>query len=417
VVASTRDEGSVFYNPAGLGLVKRHQMSLTMTALALQVREIDHALTIIDPTGRRETQDVNGTHGGVISPSAAAVLRILDVPIGLGFFTTRYDVLDVTGGTAFDSDTQGTAQEKITLDEIDVQYHVGAGTGFKITPNLRLGGSLFVVYTAQDDAATLAASRSAPSGAVVVTAQERDMSSQWGGQLVVGAQYDVLPVGTIGILVRSPTLMLSEDPNVASFASYSQTGAAPFAAATFGPSRSPAKVGLSSPATFVLGFTHDFERAQLSVGGEYSPPLESLEFEEAGQTQHLVDRRWVINVRLGGTVELTDGIDLGLGLFTDRSPEKTPESFGDFQVNYYGVSTGVRYEETIKLAPGQLADDVVFRTVLALRYAYGSGETRGMVMNLQTFSAGSQNVPLEDGELIDVHFHEAYAYLGTAVDY
>ncbi len=417
VVASTRDEGSVFYNPAGLGLVKRHQMSLTMTALALQVREIDNALTIVEPTGARSTQDVDGTHGGVISPSAAAVLRIGDVPIGFGFFTTRYDVLDVTGGTAFDSDAQGSAQEKITLDEIDIQYTVGAGTGFQVTPQLRLGGSLFAVYTAQDDAATLAASRSNAMGEVVVTAQERDMSSRWGGQIVVGAQYDILPVGTIGLLVRSPTLMLFEDPNVASFASYSQTGAAPFASATFEPSRSAAKIGFSAPPTFVLGFTHDFDHAQLSIGAEYSPPLESLEVEQGGETEFLVDRRWVLNVRIGGILELTDSIDFGLGLFTDRSPQETPEGFGDLQVNYYGVSTGLRYEESVKLAPGALADDIVFRTVAALRYAYGTGESRGVVMNMQTFSAGSPNVPLEDGNLIGVHFHEAYAYLGTAVDY
>lgn len=418
VVAVTQETGSVWYNPAGLGGIERDQLSLTMTAAALQIREIDGALTKIDPEGASSSEDMSGTRGGVVSPSAAAVLRVFGAPIGLGFFTTRYDVLDVTGGSAFDSERSGNAAEKITLDQIDVQYHVGAGTGFAVTPTLRVGASIFAVYTSVDDAATLAAGSDDEAGRVAVTAQIRDRSSRWGVQVVAGAQYDLPPVGTFGLAIRAPTLMLYEDPNVASFVSYSVSGTSDdFAVVSFPASRSAAKRGISSPATFVLGFAHRLPRLQLSVGADYSAPLESLSVDEEGSSRYLVERRSVINARLGGILSITDTLGLGVGLFTDRSPEKTPEDLGEFQVDYYGATLGIRFDERVKLAPGARAPDVVFRTVFSLRYALGIGETRGVVLDLQGLSPNSSNVPVENGELIDVSFHELYAYLGTAVDY
>jgi long-subunit fatty acid transport protein len=418
VVAVTEDAGSVWYNPAGIGGIERNLLSLTVTAATLQIREIDGALTTVNLEGQRSSQELSGTHGGVISPSAAGVVRLFGVPIGFGFFTTRYDVLSVTGGTAFDSAQAGNATEKITLDQIDIEYNVGFGSGFAPTERLRLGASLFAVYTGLDDAATLAAANDDPAGQVVATAQERDMSSRWGGRLVLGVQYDLPPIGTLGLCVRSPVLMLHEDPNVASFFSYSVGGTAnDFARADFPPTRSPADVGLSAPTTVVLGFTHRFSRAYASIGAEYSTPLRSLEVERDGETDYLVDRRGVFNLRIGGVYSLTDTLGLGLGLFTDRSPQEKPDDFGEFQVDYYGVAAGLRFDNAVRLAPGARAPDIVFRTVVAARYALGVGETRGLVMNLQRLSPSSTGTPAEDGELIDVTFHELYAYLGTAVDY
>jgi long-subunit fatty acid transport protein len=418
VVAVTQDAGSVWYNPAGIGGIERNLLSLTVTAATLQLREIDGALTTVNLEGQRSSRDLSGTHGGVISPSAAGVVRMFGVPIGFGFFTTRYDVLSLTGGTAFNSEQAGNATEKITLDQIDIEYNVGFGTGFAPTKRLRLGASLFVVYTGIDDAATLAAANDDPTGQVVVTAQERDMSSRWGGRLVLGVQYDLPPIGTLGLCVRSPVLMLYEDPNVASFFSYSVGGTAnDFARAEFPPTRSPADMGLSAPATIVLGFTHQFSRAYASIGAEYSTPLRSLEVQQDGETDYLVDRRGVFNLRVGGVYSLTDTLGLGMGVFTDRSPQKTPDDFGEFQVDYYGVAAGLRFESPVRLAPGARVDDIVFRTVVAARYALGLGETRGLVMNLQGLTPASTDAPVDDGELIDVTFHELYAYLGTAVDY
>ncbi len=418
VVAVTEDAGSVWYNPAGIGGIERNQLSLTVTAATLQVREIDGALTTIDLDGQRSSEDLSGTRGGVVSPSAAGVVRLGDVPIGFGFFTTRYDVLDLTGGSAFDSDGSENATEKLTLDQIDIEYHIGAGTGFALTKRLRVGASLFAVYSGLDDAATLAAASDHPSGQVAITAEERDMSSRWGARVVAGVQYDLPPVGTLGFCVRSPSLMIHEEPDVASFFSYSVSGTAnDFAVATFPPTRSAAEVGLSAPATFILGFSHQFSRAYLSFSAEYSHPLRSLEVQSDGETDYLVDRRGVFNLRLGGVYSLTDTLGLGMGLFTDRSPQKEPDDFGEFQVDYYGVAAGLRFDNPVRLAPGATATDIVFRTVLAARYALGLGDARGVVMNLPSLTPTSTDTPVDEGALIDVTFHELYAYLGAAVDY
>ena len=80
------------------------------------------------------------------------------------------------------------------------------------------------------------------------------------------------------------------------------------------------------------------------------------------------DRDWNYNVRAGGVLPVTDNIEVGAGVFTDRSPHRnTP-------VDFYGGTVGIRVGQDHAVDG---ARQLTFATTLAGRYAYGSGEMQG----------------------------------------
>ncbi|HEU4539349.1 MAG TPA: hypothetical protein VFS00_34760, partial [Polyangiaceae bacterium] len=60
VAATTRDSGAIWYNPAGLGGVKRGQIDLSASAFGLRMRQVPKAFTLSYPSGPRSS-DVSAT--------------------------------------------------------------------------------------------------------------------------------------------------------------------------------------------------------------------------------------------------------------------------------------------------------------------------------------------------------------------
>src|SRR5258708_38174460 len=85
--------------------------------------------------------------------------------------------------------------------------------------------------------------------------------------------------------------------------------------------------------------------------------------------------RPVWNVRAGGLWHAGPKTSFGLGLFTDRTGAAPPASFPDYRVDYYGVSAGWKHHHTVQLQSGESASSLLFSTTIAVRYAFGAGQS------------------------------------------
>jgi hypothetical protein len=96
---------------------------------------------------------------------------------------------------------------------------------------------------------------------------------------------------------------------------------------------------------------------------------------EADWQAPIAGQRGVGNARVGA---LHDGGDVrwGAGLFTDRSRE-VPSS-GSLLVDYYGATAGLSYRPPPVRAHRARGEAWDLWAGLALRYAYGTGEARGV---------------------------------------
>ena len=149
-------------------------------------------------------------------------------------------------------------------------------------------------------------------------------------------------------------------------------------------------VAWTSPARFRAGVAYRLDEGWLSVDGDVSTPL-VMEYAE--------DREWNYNLRAGGVLPLSPHLQVGAGVFTDRSPSReTP-------VDFYGATAGIRIgEDHVVEGTRQLT----FATTLAGRYAYGTGEMLGA------------SVPTEDVDDwgptgVRVRYHEMSLVIGGTV--
>ena len=153
VVALTRDAGSVWYNPAGLGGLSRSSIDLSASAYVLRLQRLPGALETRLTSGSHE-EDLGSTEMLSV-PSAVVATRRLsdDVTLALGIFSPVQDLF-VTRTTLRTEDSVATEagplgflySQRIQLSSQAARYCVGPSVGWQVGPRLRLGLSIFAVY-------------------------------------------------------------------------------------------------------------------------------------------------------------------------------------------------------------------------------------------------------------------------------
>jgi hypothetical protein len=120
------------------------------------------------------------------------------------------------------------------------------------------------------------------------------------------------------------------------------------------------------------------------------------------------------NFRAGVAFHVGEHTELGVGFFTDRTPQV--EAYAALALlDYYGGSVGMTFDTPVRLGSDESEsfDHLVFRTTIAFRYAAGVGAGYGTMANL-----GSEEGPLFDyTPPVDVLFHELGLYLGSGLDF
>ncbi len=388
VVATTGTGAALYYNPAGLAGAEHDSLNLSGSAYTLRLYQTPALLTSVD--GEEASATVREL---VVVPTALTYVRTLPrgIRLGLGVFVPQS--LDWSHKTQLEGlDTMAMPRRwLITIDERRIEYRALAGVGFPLAGGLRLGFALETLYDSRRRAFVFS---SLPEDATAATQASRFVSDVGvGGGASVGLQWRPIDGFSFGISVRSPLfyvyssrsrLALTTQEGVAEVEDTSSAG--------FG-------VEPIAPARIRVGAAYHGARFSLRIGGDYQHALRNADIS--------VSRQAVVNGRIGVTWRVSTQWTLGGGLFTDRSPQTTPgDNPTERRVHFYGGTLGVQYGRTRRLDPAHETERALhFRSTFALRYAYGTGQTVGILLN-------------EASPLVSPHtVHELSLYIGATMSY
>lgn len=426
VVATTESVGSLWYNPAGLAGVDRPHVNVSVTVGMAQFRQYENAIVTLEPGGHVSRNTLNGRRLGITSPGVGYVRRFGRVNVAFGLFSTRDESLRVTGASSFDDGAGRSSRQQTTLDDITLRTHLGLGLGVRPHRKLRLGGSMFLVYESVDQQAsvTIGADDTSvmPSSTVAFTTASRDESARIGGQATFGLQYTPIARLALGLHVRSPIVNFTETLDASTILQYAITGSdaqgQPVAIAANDFDRRPRRAagfGMLAPPKIVFGLAYRWRNGHLAIEADFSPAVRSLDVAspDATEKEYLLDVRSLWNVRVGTIVRLTDSLEIGAGLYTDRSDARPPDDLGRVRVHYYGVTSGIRFANELRTTDGTTEGRIVFASTIAARYALGIGHAAALEFDLSS----PQSFGVDRGPTADVVFHEVHLYVGSSLSY
>ncbi|MCA9603288.1 MAG: hypothetical protein R3A78_11110 [Polyangiales bacterium] len=405
VTAVTNDGAALIYNPAGLASA-RHSV-LEGSASAFMVRHYSAPKLIADVSGASD----DGSFLEVVSaPSAITWVTPLGprLSLGLGAFVTRARNLNVNAFLDTVTPSGERAQWLVTLSDTSSLYHAGVGIGVVALPNLRLGVTLFGLY--QGAGASFASAGGAVSSDAMGAnsgfraESSRSVGDYFGVRLAAGAQWDVVPELTLGVAVLTPGFILAASEDVAAFAGTGRAqgagmgGPDSFAAThhrdlSFG-------FDLFEPFRLRVGAVYRFDEHWISLDGDIQSGLPGSTFA--------TQRTFVWNARVGAHVAIERDFWLGAGLFTDLDAQPGTTRVGGSDVDFVGGTLGIGWSNVRKLAEDEDEDAIAFSTTISLRYAFGFGETGGILVDGASFV---------DERPVDVAVQEFGIYLGSGLHY
>ena len=93
-----------------------------------------------------------------------------------------------------------------------------------------------------------------------------------------------------------------------------------------------------------------------------------------------------------------------------------PATFPDARVDYYGFALGWKHLNSVRLQSGEDASTLNFSTTIALRYAFGLGESTRIRFDFRHAAADGGVERIAD-ERVNVVYHELSLYLGTGLEF
>jgi hypothetical protein len=415
VVAPTRDAGAIWYNPAGLGGIRRGQIDLSGSAFGIRIRRVPDALGTNLPGGR---QGVTVESSDIFSaPHAIGLVRNVSesVALGFGFYVTAKDIrtaqsqLEVSGPSIGNAAETARYRQRLDLTLDDTRYHFGPAIGWEITEGLRIGASLFGTYRKINGFAqyVIAAEANGDAGPSTLTAlvQSREALSYFGTQAQVGLQWEAAPDWDLGLLVRSPELLLtaSSDGATLETSAFSAPGRTTNAAfSLMNPSATFPAFTIVAPLRVIAGVVHHLgPRTWVSAELDVQAPFSNQGLEQAA----------VLNGRAGARFAISEKLGAGFGLFTDRATQpRLGDSFLDEKVDAYGATAGFELRTPLSLTQHATPDALVLSTTLAVKYAIGFGSVRAVDIDLVNDGA----VPPLD---VDVVYHTILPYIGSGISF
>ena len=298
----------------------------------------------------------------------------------------------------------------LDLSEPIAEYHVGPAIGWQVTPQLRLGMSLMVVYhdvnASRQTWLRVAGTGSSESFRRVLFAQEKAVASRFGIRTSFGLQW-ALPVGLhLGLTIHTPTFSLAAIGQSIKLSIVGELdGDAPPQLDLVGADgeADDKLFEMVQPAELHFGVAWRFAWGWIGVEGEVVLSLET----DVGDRNPTTS--W--NVRVGSRIRVSNKVDIGVGLFTDNGPADTPDQLGLERIDYYGLTAGVEIRSALPLGGNRTRDKLVFSTALAVRYAVGIGEIGAI--RFDPFAAlGEQNSFPHQRPAV---FHELSLHVGSSV--
>lgn len=413
VTANSQDGGSVWYNPAGLGAIRRAQIDLSGSTYGLRVRPVSALLTSNFP-GTAATLDANAVD--IISaPNAVSFVRGVSsrVTLGFGAFITERDIRNISSTAeqaVTNGNVQGTYRQRVDFENDSTIYHLGPAVGVALSDNLRLGLSAFFSYTTVSSflqyEVDAHGSNSATNATAMgnVLAQERESFRGFGGQAALGLQWTFVHHWDLGVVVRSPEFLFGSTISGATLQSSAATGSTTQGTSTFTLSptaTSGGNVELIGPPRLTVGLSHSFDDDGSFIG------LDVDAQSPLSNANQGIDRQVVVNARLGARWQISRRIALGAGAFTDFAPTSLGDTFGDESVSYFGGTIGFQFRTPLALVANPKPDALVLVTTLSVRYAAGVGQIRGTYLDTDT--------GVETPRTVNVLYQEVVPYIGSSL--
>lgn len=404
VSATVSDASATWYNPAGLGAVRRAQVDVSGTAYTLRSYSAPRLLT----TAEGDSDD--GAVSGFVSvPTQIAYVRRLAerISLGLGYFVPHAENFVLREGFAPRGADDGL-QVQLSLLVAEVQHTAAAALGFELAPGVRVGFGLIGGYGVSTQAVSQfsAVHRGGVTQALVeragfITATRLSLEASLGLQLELGQGWQ------LGVSARTPRMQIYQ--NVAGSVSESRADRAQAdpmltllaAGVEEKHDRMQFEMVRAGRAGLALAYRH--ANGWLAAELDAQPGLHRRQLEIA--------REPVVNARIGAYQLLSPQFALGFGLFTDRTSapaELEPLSgSGDF----YGATLGLEFSTEHMLAPGETVSSLVFSSVFALRYAFSDGDFSRLVIHAEDGSFDDRGAP---GTL---RVHELGLYVGSGLQF
>lgn len=440
VLASVKDAGAAWYNPAGLAFVQQSSVEISAKAFLVRMYSLDSLSSVQLPDGRRGEPVA---HREIVAvPTALIFARRLNprMTAALSLFLRGGEFVrtsdDLWGGRSYTA--QGSTAEKgylyresFSVIQRSSTYHAGLSIGGELLPNLRIGFSAFGIFETSDVAADLS-TEYAEAGAgmqladaprnVLGNSTKRSLTT-FGAEIVGGLQWSPGRGWDLGLTFRTPSWLLGAWDSVDATYLSSRALASGGGAVRYTSHTSRAYAEMVQHVRIGLGVAKHLRRGWIALEGYLTPPLQNPSWE--------IDRTLVWNVRIGGRVDISEKFSIGGGLFTDRRGGKQPKSFAEWHPDFYGAVLGGEYRKVILLggepgpasAPGEASADqaprpvrkarpLTMATVLALRYSLGYGP-------FGTPDIDPQGNRLNDLPILPTggYQHEIGIHLGSGVHY
>jgi hypothetical protein len=376
VLATAHDAAGAFYNPAGLAAIPGSTLQVSGSAYQLQSLRLAHFVSTTLPWARLDQTVTStdfsaipsvGAYGYRLSPRVGAAVGVW-VP-AQNSLVLLSDVHSTGPFTAGGSTVQIDYTQRIALTQRIVRTYFGAAMGFALRPSLNVGVAGFLVYQREEtffdlSAGALAGGTNPAQVGGTASVSIRGAPSAFALRLTAGAQWTLSPEVTIAAAVKSPAVSLVTLGSIST--------SVEFASLLPG---SPPSIGVAIAQT-----TPDriAEPWRLSVGAELGVLGASVRPELDWQAPE-GGRRGVLNARVGLRRDVNADLAWGVGLFTDRSRERTGS--GNLVVDYYGIAAGVDLRPPQVRAARGVGGTWDMRASLALRYSVGFGEAQRLTAN------------------------------------
>jgi hypothetical protein len=404
VVARPGDSAAIHYNPAGLASITRGRVSANGSVFGLRVRNFDDAFQTTFG-GVDEQLDLRATDV-VSAPNAlSASFHLGSVTLSAGLFVTERDVRQASDDLV-DAPVPdfpgGLYTKRVEIQRDLTKYHLGTGLGFELAKGVRLGAAVFATYRTAASIAQYALGGTLDGGSLYENLSYNSVETRVGFFGTVGLQADVSDRVHLGLVVRSPEVILHSSDTGGGIYSYANTlpGAADSEFYLLESTGLRAGGTLAVPLSFTLGaMVQPTDALELSAEADLYTGLDNPELA--------LDRQLTVNGRVGVRGRVSKEVVLGGGLFTDLSPAtELGAFFTDERVDWFGGTLGITLLTPLALASRPDDEEgIVLSTTLAVRYALGTGQARAFLFG-----------DLEDETpAVDVVYHEVVPFFGSSI--
>lgn len=396
VVATTYTGAALWYNPAGIARIEKTSLELTGITMQIQIVKVPGLLTIeTDPPAVSEGKTVNFT---VVPQAITFTLKLREnLKLGVGLFNSSirrsFVTEQVTTASGILPEARAVGGQNSKIDF----FHISGGLAgtFGNKQKVLVGGAFdIVVATARVDSTQAIFYDGGEAG--FATRSEVTTDTGFGLQLKAGIQWVPIPEVRIGFSVASPSfafVILNRFANTFGQSPSVDPNEPP---PICDPPNQPdcnAQAAGGAESRGASGGWWGVEPGNIRFGIAY---VGNWGWIEADLVTHWrlrtpdldIDLQPVVNGRIGSAFRLTKFVNLGVGLFTDRSPIDTLEvaPFATTDVNFYGAHLGFLFSNR-EVHPGRPDADAAegggFAIAVGFRYSHGRGQGLGVAFPAQ----------------------------------